>query len=77
MPTLRPATSTSVVGRTLVHPGVAPLAVSIRFAARNGNRASAARACSAPRGSSAGVRGVAALPTGPKSNSWLPIAAAA
>ena len=54
MPTLMPATSTSVVGRTLVHVGVAPLAVSIRFAARNGKRASAARARSAPRGSSAG-----------------------
>ena len=69
MPTLMPATSTSVVGRTLVHPGGVPLAVSIRFAARNGKRASAARARSAPRGSSAGVRGVAAFPTGPKSNS--------
>ena len=37
MPTLRPATSTRVVGRTLVQPGGGPLAVSIRFAARNGN----------------------------------------
>ena len=76
MPTLTPATSTSVVGRTLVHRGGAPLAVSIRFAARKGKRASAARARSAPRGSSVGARGVAGLPTGPKSNSWLPIAAA-
>ena len=54
MPILTPATSTIVVPATLGQAGGAPVAASIRFAARNGNRASAARALSAPRGSSPG-----------------------
>ena len=46
-----------------------PVAVSIRFAARNGNRASAARAFNAPRASAPDLPGVADGPAGPKSNS--------
>ncbi len=76
IPTLTPAAWTRTAGFTLAHSTARPLAASTRFAARNGNAASDARAFSAPLGSSAGEREVAAGPTGPKSNSWLPIAAA-
>jgi hypothetical protein len=68
-PIFTPATSTIVVPRTLVQGGGAPVPASTRLAARNGKRASAARALSAPRGSSAGPRGPGAGPTGPKSKS--------
>ena len=49
--------------------GGAPVACSTRLAARNGNRASAARALSAPRGSSPEACGATAGPAGPKSKS--------
>ena len=76
MPTLRPAASTSTDGLTFGQLTGCFVAASSRFAARNGNRASAARAFSAPRASSDGSRGITEGPTGPKSNSWLPTAAA-
>ena len=69
MPTLTPATSISRVAPKFGHAGAAPVAASIRFAARNGKCASAARALSAPRGSSPAAPGAVAGPTGPKSNS--------
>ena len=69
MPTRRPAALTTVDGATFCQATGWPVVVSIRFAARNGNDAWAARAFSAPRGSSLGRCGVAAGPTGPKSNS--------
>ena len=62
MPTLTPAAVDHVDGLH-VRPRHRPAGrVSIRFAARNGNAASAARAFSAPRGSSAGGCGIAAGP---------------
>ena len=55
MPTLTPATCEQPrVGGRSARRGGAPVATSTRLAPRNGNRASAARALSAPRGSSAG-----------------------
>jgi hypothetical protein len=76
MPTRTPAAVTIVDGFTFRKSTGRPVAPSIRFAARNGNDASAARAFSAPRGSSSGRCGVEAGPAGPKSNSWFPMAAA-
>ncbi len=76
MPTFTSPTSAMCVPPKLGQAGGAPVASSTRFAARNGKCASAARALSAPRGSSPGARGDVAGPTGPKSNSWLPTAAA-
>ena len=61
---------------TLSHGGRLPVSASRTLAIRNGNAASAARARSAPRASSPGLLTVTAGPGGPKSNSWLPIAAA-
>src|SRR5688572_24051720 len=68
-PTLTPATSIKAEGLTLGQATGAPVVTSTTLAARNGKRAWAARAFSAPRGSSDGDRGVDASPTGPKSNS--------
>ena len=57
--------------------GFASLPVlTTRLAATKGNLACAALAFRAPRGSSVADCGVARGPTGPKSNSWLPIVAA-
>jgi hypothetical protein len=72
MPTVTPAASVSIDGSTLGQVTGRPVVASIRLAARKGKCASAARALSAPRGSSDRDAGVAAGPTGPKSNSWLP-----
>ena len=58
MPTRMPATSTTIEGLTLGQVTGRPVVSSMRFAARNGNRAWAARALSAPRGSSFGPFGV-------------------
>ncbi len=53
MPTLTPAASTRIDGRTFGQATGRPVPASIRLAARNGKDASAARALSAPRGSRA------------------------
>ena len=62
-------------GSTLSQNGRLPVSVSSTLASNSGNLASAARARSAPRGSSPGLVAVTAGPGGPKSNSWLPMAA--
>ncbi len=77
MPTIVPATSTSVDGGMFGHLIRLPDCLSVIFETRNGNFASAARAFSAPRGSSSTEAAVTAGPSGPKSNSWLPTAVAA
>jgi hypothetical protein len=58
-------TVTIVVAAKFGQAGGLPVAASTRLAARNGKCASAARALSAPRGSSPGARGVCAGPAGP------------
>jgi hypothetical protein len=75
MPIFTPATSTMRSRRAQA--GVSPEDFSCRLAERNGKEAMAAFFFSAPNGSSVGLRGMASGPTGPKSNSWLPTAAAA
>ena len=75
MPTLIPAASTSTDGRTFGHSTGRPVASSIRFAARKGYRAWAARALRAPRRSPGNCRAVGES-TDPKSKSWLPMASA-
>ncbi len=77
IPTFTPATSTITDAGMFGHAIRAPVCLSRMLAETNGNRASAARALSAPRASSVADPGVAAGPAGPKSNSWLPTAAAA
>jgi hypothetical protein len=75
IPMRTPARSTRTDGATFGHDtGRSP---SSRLAPSNGKRASAARALSAPRGSSLSSAGTGRSPAGPKSNSWLPMAAAA
>ena len=77
MPILTPAASISVDAGMFGHLIRCPDSASRMFAVRIGNFASAARALSAPRGSSSTDCATTAGPSGPKSNSWLPTVAAA
>ena len=77
MPIRTPEAATMVDPRTFSQATVCPVSLSIRLAARSGKRASRARCFRAPRGSSWSVMGTGFGPAGPKSNSWLPMAAAA
>lgn len=65
IPIRTPAVSTMVEGLTLGQSTGRPVDSSMMFAARNGKRASAARAFNAPRGSSPRPAGIAAAPIGP------------
>jgi hypothetical protein len=74
-PTSTPAMVTTVEAWRFFHAGARPDLVSTRLAESKGKRASTMRARSAPWGSAPAPG--SAEPTGPKSNSWLPTAAAA